>query len=743
MNTEKTFAPRKLPFLIVASTISTLPLASLAQSLEEVLVTATRVESSAQNTAVALNIHSGADLVSQGIANVQALQTIDPSLNVTTSTGAAYVAVRGVASTDVTETGDPSVPIARDGFFTNRSWSIQGSMYDVSRVEVLKGPQGTLFGRNASGGLINIITRRPTQDLEGMIAVDVGNYNARNFEAMVNVPIGDRVQMRFSGIDRNHDGYRKVEPIGLEADDENMYSWRAQLAFQPVEHLKGWISFQKDRTDQVGDTPYLSPLETLVDIDAIDTENYPGYAPVHTDIDGERTRWELTYENLPWAMEVSYSGGYDKQSWAHAMDATAPEDTYFATFPPAGPPDVYELVPTVFYQTETPRTYNHEIRFATPQDQKFTAQFGYFYFKEDNSLASRFVKLGGPFEGSLGPIAFAYQLETESSAFFGQVGYRFNDQFKVTAGARRTNDKKQRTGEATLDLTVASGGAAAPADAEHVFIITPGNGDIDQTEPTYHLGLEWTPTDNTLVYAKFDTGYKAGGFNSNGTAPSVNYDPESVKAWELGVKNNLLGNTLQLNASVYRMEYEGYQASQFTDQIAGEAQGVFNAGDATINGFETQLIALVGDHGKFDVNATFLDAKFDDLDELIVDGADNARDISGNELPNAPELAVTAGYEHTFPVGQGELKARIDGKHSSSFYFSAFNDPDARSPAYTTGNLSLSYAPDSERWLAQAYVRNFTDEAVLASASRFYVSYWNIYSFQPPRTYGVRFSYNF
>ncbi|NHO67396.1 TonB-dependent receptor [Aestuariicella hydrocarbonica] len=719
-----TFTRKTLPCCISAAMAlaSMDGIAESGFSLEEVIVTANRVETSAQDTAVALTAYTGENLVDSGISNVVALQAVDPSVNVSTSNGAAYIAMRGVASTDVTEIGDPSVPIARDGFFTNRSFNIFSSMYDVQRIEVLKGPQGTLFGRNSTGGLINIITNKPGQEFEGRVSLDVGNYSSRNIDAMVNVPVSEKVQLRLSAVDRQHDGYRDIEPIGLEADDENNYSWRTQIAFQPTENFEGSVSYQKDNVDQVGDAPFKGTLAQDIDIDDIDTELYSGYAPVATHLDSERTRWEFIYAGLPWGMEVTYSGGYDKQSWKHDLDGT----------------DSGDLVPAQFKQNETPDTVNHEIRFATDQDKAFTAQFGYFYFKEENTIDSGLQKIAGPYSGRY-LIKFDYDVTTESNAFFGQVGYRFNDQFKVTAGARKTKDEKTRNGQGALDLEVASSGHLPP-----IVIVTPGDGEISQSEPTYHVGLEWTPTNDTLVYAKYDTGYKSGGFNSNGSSASVPYDPENIKSWEIGTKNNLFDNRLQLNASLYRMEYEGYQASQQTEVIAGDSQGVFNVGSATINGLETQAILLVGDYGKFGLDVAYIDATFDSLDAPVVDGAGDIVDISGNELPNAPELAFTLSYEQVFSLGDaGEITARIDGKYSSSFYYDAFNNADTESPSYAVGNLSMKYVTPDAQWEIQGYVRNFTDEDILSKATRNYVGHWNEYQFQPPRTYGVRVNYNF
>ncbi len=229
-------------------------------AIGDIVVTANRVASSAQKTAVSLSVFSGADIAAAGVTSVQNLGSIDPSVNVTTNTGSNYVAVRGIASTDVTEIGDPSVPIARDGFFTNRSFGIATLIYDLQRVEVLKGPQGTLFGRNSTGGLINIITRRPGKDLAGNASIEYGNYDTVNAELGADIPVGDRIQLRFSGAARRHDGYRYLTGVNIRGDDDNTVSGRATVAFQPFEGFEGLVQYQHDDVDDIGDVAAQFPV---------------------------------------------------------------------------------------------------------------------------------------------------------------------------------------------------------------------------------------------------------------------------------------------------------------------------------------------------------------------------------------------------------------------------------------------------------------------------------------------------
>ncbi|KQN04229.1 hypothetical protein ASE85_20755 [Sphingobium sp. Leaf26] len=697
-----------------ASTDSAAP----QNELGEIVVTANRVASSAQKTATALTVYSGNDLASAGVASVQSLQTIDPSVNVTSSTGAAYVAIRGIASTDVTEIGDPSVPIARDGFFTNRSFSIGTSMYDLARVEVLKGPQGTLFGRNSTGGLISIITQKPTNDRSAYGSIEVGNYDTVNVEAGVNLPASDKLQFRFSGISRRRDGYRDITVINAEGDDEKTLSGRGQVAFQPFDGFSGLISYQHDAIDAVGDLALQSPISTVPSI--TDEKRFPNYQPTFTKLNGDRIRWEFSYDALPMGLTLTYAGGYDNQKWRHALDASS----------------LGGSIERQFLQSESPETWNHEVRLSTPQDGRFTLQTGYFHFDEKNTIDSGLLIRSGAFAEQY-LIKFDYKVKTQSDAVFGHATYKLTDMLKASAGVRYTWDKKDREGQGVLNLQVASNGALPP-----IIVTTPGNGSISQHKPTYHIGLDWSPTNQNLVYAKYDTGYKSGGFNSNGSAPAVDYAPENLDAFEIGTKNRFLNNKLQFNAAAFYQQYKGYQASQ-TTAVISSGSGTFNIGSATIYGAEAQIVALLGGL-RADLNGTWLHANFSDSVGSVRDGAGVVRDISGNRLPNAPRLSLTGGLEYVFPIGDGTLKPRIDGKYSSAFYYSVFNDADTRQGNYATGNISLTWMPQVDGPLeVQLFVRNFTDEAVYANASRNFVANVNTYQFQAPRTYGGRLAFHF
>lgn len=727
--------------VVLAGYALILPAATFAQDgaqpaapggIQEVIVTANRVETSAQKTPVALTIYTGDDLADKGVASVNALSLIDPSVNVTTSTGAAYVAIRGVESTDTTQIGDPSVPIARDGFYTNRSYTIQSSMYDLARVEVLKGPQGTLNGRNSTGGLVSIITNRPEFKTSGQVNAEVGNYNAFNVDGDYNIAVSDNAALRFSAMHRKHEGYREVSGINERGDDENINSGRLQAAWTPAAGVNLWASYQHDDIDDIGDVALNTSGIGVRPASFGDARSFPGQAPTYNRLKDDRLRWEATLNTLPGGLALVYAGGRDEVDFHHALDATG------------------TLYPAIsqFLVNENPVTWNHELRISNSIKSRLFFQGGLFYFSEDNSIDNGLYNLamtgpfapGAPFAalstaGRYG-VHFLHRIKTSSSAIFGQGSYALTDDLKFSLGLRNTWDRKDRTGVNETDVQ-AVGSPFAPA----ALLSSSAQGQYRESQPTYHIGLDYTPTPTTLLYVKQDRGYKSGGFNSNGTGPSVPYDPEKLSAFEIGAKSRFLANRLQFNAAAFSFDYRGYQASQFSSALGGGA-GIFNVGDAKIHGAEAQVVALFGEGGRIDLNAAWLHTRFGQ-GIIVNDGGGTAHDIGGNRLPNAPTLSLSAGIEYGWDTEKGRLTPRLDVKYTSDYYFSVFNNPDEISKAYALANATLSYEPNDGRWQVQAFVRNLADKVVLANGVQNYLSGVNSYEFQPPRTFGLRGTYRF
>jgi iron complex outermembrane recepter protein len=753
LGTTTAIAALAVPYAACAQSSSADEGTEEEQGLEEIVVTAQRSESAAQRTPIALTVYSGEALASQGVSDVESLANVDPSVNFTVQNGTPYVAVRGIASADITEIGDPSVPISRDGFFSNRPYAIQLGMYDVARVEVLKGPQGTLNGRNSTGGLINVITKRPERESGGYGSVEVGNYGMFNGELGVNAAFSDQFQMRVSGVLRHRNGYRLISRIGVpgvsdfsyRSEDDESHSIRIQAAAEPVEGLNFWVSYQHDNIDEAGPS-YLRLARGVVGTSGYvptfgNVKSYAGFAPIYNRVSGDRVVWEASYNRLPFDASLIYSGGYEKLEYMNRGDST---------FPGAANPAStdYQAI-RVFQQNQFPTTWNHEIRIVTPLENTISFTGGYFNFREDNQVVDAGI-LNLACTGTFAPgganasrcqagnfgLRFNFDVDTKSEALFGQIGVRLGDQLRFTVGGRQTWDRKSRVGTIRQHLAaLANPNIGAPPT------VTSQSPVYEVDKFIYHLGLDWTPSPDTLVYAKYDTGYKAGGFNVT-TAGVRIYDPETVETFEIGTKNRFAGNTIQLNLNAFYTRYGNYQASQIAD---GFLQ-ILNTGASKIYGVEGQFSALVGSGTRFDLNAAYLHTEFDN--GVIVPEGSNAgnavlRNVGGNRLPNAPSFAAGVGVQQDFDIGSGTMTARLDGKYTSKYFFTVFNDLDTTAPSSFVANASITYKHGNGVWDISAFVRNFTDETVVVRAVRNLNSNSNDYAFAAPRTFGVRGSFKF
>ena len=701
-----------------------------ANELQEVVVTAQKRTESAQTTPISMGIFSAADLVKDGITDVQTLSMHDTSLNFSNGGSTeGWITMRGISSHDVTEVGDPTVPIANDGFFVNRSYAMVTSLYDLERVEVLRGPQGTLYGRNASGGVVNIISAKPTDQLEATGSVEAGNFNELHFDGMVNIPLSDSVQLRAAYDSLKHDGYRQVQPgLGLApdgGDDADAQSGRAELAFSPIEHFHGLVTIQAAQIGGVGavnkQIPFANNPAIPGDIlhskpDLGDPNNFDGYSPTYVRVDEKTYKIQLVYDDLPAGITATYLGGYDNLAWRHSLPLNG-----FLGFP--------FTTPLIFSQNEFPKTVNHEFRLTSAADQLITWQAGVFFFEERNTDVDDHAVVNPGAVNAATLIHFHFPLvEDVSRAAYGQGTLRLTDTLKLTGGARYTSDAKDRFG--TFDIN-AAGQFGIPQYGAARF-----------TKTTGHVSLEWTPTNQTFEYAKVDTGYKAGGFTTCNP-----YGPETVTAYEVGSKNRFLNNSMQFNVAGFYNNYKDQQIQTFVPaSVCVSDSTVQNAGGSHIYGAEASFDALLDPIGRADLALTYLHARFTDfvaapgLPAAVADCAATTPggncQLAGNTLSNSPTWTIAAGFEHGWKLPNlMTMTGRVEARYQSLQYFDPFNYASTTQGAYTVANASLDFTRD--RWKVGAWVRNFTNKDYLVYAAEFYTNSVYRYSFGAPRTYGV------
>lgn len=688
-------------------------------SLAEIVVTAEKREGNVQKTAIAIDVVTNAQLTQNGVNDIQSLQNIAPGVQFGQAGTSTFVTVRGVSGRDSTEIGDPAVAINMDGIFLQRPSGMNAAFFDLDRIEVLSGPQGTLYGRNATGGVINIISKRPTfDDVGGYAALTLGNYKTINGEGAINLPLGETLAARASFISRNHDGYRNNASAAfptngkLRGDDEETVGARLQFLFKPNSSFSALVSGTYIKQGGVG--PAMAGYPTTRPEAPSDSALAKNYA-LNTVGDFNTTRKnllvQLDYDFGP--AKATYLFGYAGLDIDHIFDNDG-TDTRF-----------YE-----FKRGEYSEDLSHEFRLASNGEGAFQWQVGGFLYDQDLAVRSlNYVDRVSPYILR----DFQFDVDVKSRAAFAHASYALTDELKFSAGVRYSKDTKVRTGFRLAGPGL--GNADLNLTAQPTLVRTDENPALSRSTDkdwSYHVGLDYQVSPSSLLYAKVDKGYKSGGFTSINA-----YGPERVISYEIGSKNRFLDNSLQLNLSAFRYDYTDQQVGQITPQGAQ----TLNAGKSRVYGIETQLDWKVTPSDTLDLSVNWLDAKFKDF-AINVSGVNVQQ--AGHRLIQAPEWSISAGYEHSFELANGgRVTPRVQGIYRSEYYFTVFNRVNDRQGSYAMLDLSLGYTAPNDKWSLQLYARNLTDKVALTSAAIGGFTGTNIYQYAAPRTFGARVQVNF
>lgn len=700
---------------------------AVGTDLEEVIVTANKKISTVQQTPIAVSAHSGEELNERGITSLNDLTAISSDFNISQNTGKTIVTIRGIASQNTDAVGDPAVAVGTDGVFLSRSFAQNANFYDIERVEVLRGPQGTLYGRNATGGLIDIITAKPKDVFGGYANAEFGNYNAMHIDGAINMPVSETLQTRLAYSSSSHDGYRDNNP-SPDGDDLNSDAGRFTAAWSPFAGLRTTVQIEYSRISDVGQAvlniPFVYQADGLTPVrdrpSLGDDERWSMYRPNDEDVTQKAIRATVAYD-LPFAT-LTYVGGYDDTDWHK-------ESTFYTT--PTSQPS--------FVENQSPDTLNQELRLSARDDAPLFWQFGAYLFKERNGIYS-FDSLTASTGERYASYGYDFLVKTESKAAFGQLQYNVTDAVRVSAGMRYTKDDKERTGAnfAPVDTSV------SPIVYNRFPLTGVQSSEFSRT--TWHVGVDWQVTASNMLYAKADTGFKAGGFTANAV-----YGPETVKAFEIGSKNRFFNGFMTANGSAFYYDYDGYQVAQYKPNPNNSNSTVYvtvNADTAKIYGADLNLTARIDESDRIGFDVAYLHTA---LGNLIAAPASRNPDLQArnmqlrdNRFPRAPSWTLTGSYEHDWGVESGGLITfRLQGKYESTQYFTIFNFDDDRQGAYARADASLAYAPSSGRYQLQAFVRNLTDEEILVTAGENSYAQTYAYAFAPPRTYGVRANINF
>ncbi len=744
--------------------------------LGEIVVTAQRREENLQRAGMAVSAVTADGLERAGVTEADDLTSVVPALQISNTFGpTSNFYLRGVGNFVTNAFTDPAIAFNVDGVIYQRPSSAQAAFYDLERVEVLKGPQGTLYGRNATGGAINVITASPQiGEYGGFLNFELGNYETYNFNGAVNIPLTDNSALRISGQSLNHDGY-----YSDGTGDQDLDAVRAQLLFEPSSNVR--LLFGADYAHQggVGAGASLGGLDPDQYIGIFDPRAGALYSSSYSYLAGDTLR-PLTNQNYN-----------DNDFWGVRLQADIDTSLGTLTILPSYRRSELSFrnaaAGQVITQDETTDQETLEIRLASNNEGFIDYILGAYYFHEQPDTLVNYNHLY--FSAYLD-----MENETTSWAGFGRLTFNITDRFRVNAGIRYTEDTRETTADSINPIVLCTpvpsmcpGGGILPSPLlPPAFLFGPGGSIIpfqpspppvgpdgsflqttrttfsasrDFSRTTYRAGIEYDVAERSLFYASYETGYKAGGFFVSIDDPT--FDPETIEAYTIGLKNRFFDNRLQLNFELFDWTYEDQQVSHFrSNSMAGTEFVTENVGTSSLSGAEVEMLALVGQNTTLSATVQYLDAEYDDfvysnpisvpptsgcaVTGPVVPGGYTV-DCSGLRPLNTPEWTVTLGLEHVFSLGSaGSLVFNADTRYQSDIITGLELLPSQVQEEYWMTNLQLEYRTADERVSLAAFVNNLEDEGVVGfSQPHPRAPTLIINNLRPPQTYGVRLGVNF
>ncbi len=772
-------AAAALPALAGAALAQTAPAEESSGPLvEEIIVTAEKREVSLQDTPVAVTALGQATLDRLQVTDLRSLVSLVPGLQIGQSSNQAAVdvAIRGIVSTNRSEVGDPAVAFHVDGIYSPRPQGATALLYDVERVEVLRGPQGTLFGRNANAGVVNVITAKPdARGTSGSLDVTAGNYDLFRLKGHLNLPLAETLAVRVAGYVEKRDGFidfapgSQVPPGADKYDNADRYSGRVSALWTPVENFSLHVAAERFSDQGAGTVPVsINPLPGLGLRDAV--IDSPGVL----DQVNDSIRLRADYEPADW-FSVSYLFGYAHMTRQNVND----NDVGYALDPALRalprPPVSPAFAEERRFQRGVFDSQQHELQIKSTNAEVLDWLVGAFYYREKND-----IRFDIDFRDDTGTIPGQFDVndrrdaqtfiqpdrDLSSYAFFTQETWHVTDDWRLSGGVRYTRDSKKDTGGRNYvcnrnNSTPATGGINVinvPTSQIPSLCVVTARNDADKkwSRVTWMGRVEHDLNDDVMAYAMVNTGFKSGVIQDGGSAA----DPETVTNYELGAKLTLLGGAMTLNNVAFYSDYKDILRANTVIGANGIQQLVtVNATKASIYGLETELNWRVTEADRLQVSAAYLNAEYDnfptvDTNIFTAGNPNGAINLKGNKLPFAPTFSITAVYEHFFDLPNGgAIVPRIQSKYQSKMYLTDFNRATDRQGSFTRTDLSLRYeSPDD--WVIEAFVQNVEDEDVKNNVDirgQQPASTGTVPGFpgvtrafyDAPRTWGVRAAYRF
>lgn len=703
--------------------------ASLAetQGLEEIVVTATKRTESIQDVPISITAVNSAQMQRVGLTSMADVSLRVPGLNYTATGNLKFAttSLRGVYGGAASAGADPAVGTYVDEVFTSQGAGNTFDLFDIERVEVLRGPQGTLFGRNTIGGVISIVTRRPTETFTADSELTYGNDDYVRVGALVSGPLGsDRVLGKISATYNDRDG--RAKNLTLDRDVNNLHNWstRGQLLFRVDEDSELLLTGDYTEVDQSTlnyDTLRYNDSATLPQV--IDLFGYPRNTSA---FDRKVYGDQLNVETLEmWGAALNFNtkvGGANMTAIAsyrtHDYYNRADTDRSSVAFLYDGDPESVDR-------------YSGEVRFDWTTGAVNWLAGVYYYNQKSTNLS--FIEVGLDLASLLGDPSLAGSeagsdatLTTRSYAGFASLTWTVNDALMLTAGGRYTHEKKAIDYSQSDPLGLLGGDAALKADDSW-------------SQFTPHLTAQFRWKEGVMAYATVSQGFKSGGYNDAlGDASNFSFDPEKLWNYEVGLKAELADRRLILNAAAYYMDWKDIQVRVDNPTTPSFDPIILNAGAAHSTGFEADIEALPLDNLRIGLGMSIVDAKYD---EGTLPSGQPLR-----KIPYVPEYSGNLYAEYRIPVAQGNLVLLGEAILRGDAYLTQDNQADGKQDAYQLFNARLGYEAQDGKWSVFLWGKNLTDEKVAQFLFDLYdidVVGQKFVELNDPRSYGVTLRYRY
>jgi len=756
----------KLNLLYGATLAAIFSLPALAQEsgmLEEVVVTAQKRTEDLQDTAIAITAISASAMDDLNISNSEDYEAIVPSLSVRTSPNRLFL--RGIGRVTNSLGTEPGVAIYLDQIYTSEIGVLgRANSLTTQQIDILRGPQGTLFGRNATGGAVSVTSKRPTQEFEHEVRATAGNYSEFNWGGASSGPITDTLGYRVYAYGDSHDGYVKNRG-GKDIFDQDQEGWGAQLSWDATDNLNVWLSWATDRTDNVRSgvnfggyliTPYRPDLKTQDGFLFSEQYQWDRENPAVRDrykVDQNDELRTKDYNNnkyithVTWDLSdvtVKYIGGYFEG------DYSAKNGDLGAT----SNPDVR----VVEGAAQNSESYSHELQLISATDGPLQWVTGVYYYHQNveqpytiSSLEADYLQNTIPEDDLFNPAAIQPNrnpaapeqywqngdLDVDSYAVYADGNYSFNEQWKLTMGIRYSYDEKEGN---EAQYVVADPYAAPGADVlppiwaslgfpENccgLLITDPevANRKLDDDWDNYsgRIVLDYMHSDDQMVYASISSGYKAGGFRLGSLQENPSFDPEEVISYEIGYKATY-ADVLRVNAAAYFYDYQDMQVLvDALNDVNLPVPEIVNADEAEVKGFEVEATWLATDALTLMANYSYTDGEYTDFCcavDTIGDPDGGEQDLSGNPLTQAPKNKVFTNASYAWNLdSMGELI--LSGSYSwvDSRQYDVFNTAATQADSYYRVDASLTWFSSSQDIRVILAGKNLTEEETWVSLNR-------------------------